>query len=637
MCYTQSMTENMNEQKDTSMRRNSGYRLRKWLLGSIAALKKATVAIPEGAVAGPEGAVNTSGAQASGKNAERSYEVVAVIPIELFTSHNLDTVRRSIQNNKMVCCEDLTGPESKDSEDLAGRNKIGRYIQQFSAYDYKIYQVKNSGLHSQIMCKCNEVLDQEFKIKKDHIEVLLAFPAKNKKSQTEGSGVEPEDSAEMFENTSITISIIVSIDDSKIGKDSNEKEKAEKLKAIGDTLKELVGENAKKNINTILNTDGDSEIRKIIDILGDEFAEEVKDSDDNHNTKKNSENRIQRLDEMIEVNYVFTYFICYEFEYHIVVDKILNVDDNIKYSGDAWFLKLSTVGLYKSLEDKYISENYYNELCKKYEQEQNNSNQGKTSNPSDLYEKVSDTHEWLVNELIPESQIRPRDIFYIPKINGREDYTSVILKYANRFCCFVKDSKENSRRSDSDDGNRVIGMQIVLQSFWHRMTEFSRVLHQTSQIEKCKLETDTKIRFMNQVHTTPTVAEQIVDVNSDDVDVGTLLDLAQATKIDSAAKIFNESKQTYLAIDAHEQTKERRQATEKANRGLQSMFLALALLTYALGLTELWGEWATISNSWKATITILFPVILAVFYFGFNYWERLRGFFKGDRRKKSVQ
>ena len=597
MCYSGYMTEDMVEQK-------------------------------EPAKAGPEGAVSTSGAQASDKNAERSYEVVAVIPIELFTSHNLDTVRRSIQNNKMGC----NGGNYK-YEDLTGRNKIGRYIQQFSAYDYKIYQVicnecKNSGLHSQIMSKCNEVLGQEFKIEKNHIEVLLAFPAK--KSQTKASGSGSEDSAEMFENTSITISIIVSIDDSKIGKDSNEREKAEKLKAIGDRLKELVGENAEKNINRILNTDDDSEIRKIIDILGDEFAEEVKDSDDNHNTKKNSENIIQRLDEMIEVNYVFTYFICYEFEYHIVVDKILNVDDNIKYSGDAWFLKLSTVGLYKSLEDKYISENYYNELCKKYEQEQNNSNQGKTSNPSDLYEKVSDTHEWLVNELIPESQIRPRDIFYIPKINGREDYTSVILKYVNRFCCFVKDSKKRSRKSDSDDGNRVIGMQIVLQSFWHRMTEFSRVLHQTSQIEKCKLGTDTKIRFMNQVHTTPTVAEQIVDVNSDDVDVGTLLDLAQATKIDSAAKIFNESKQTYLAIDAHEQTKERRQATEKANRGLQSMFLALALLTYALGLTELWGEWATISNSWKATITILFPVILAVFYFSFNYWERLRGFFKRD-------
>ena len=144
MCYTQSMTENMVEQKETPMRRNSCYRLWKWLLGSIAALKEATVAIPEdavagpegavagpeGAVAGPEGAVNTSGAQASGKNAERSYEVVAVIPIELFTSHNLDTVRRSIQNNKMVCCEDLTG-----------RNKIERYIQQFSAYDYKIYHL----------------------------------------------------------------------------------------------------------------------------------------------------------------------------------------------------------------------------------------------------------------------------------------------------------------------------------------------------------------------------------------------------------------------------------------------------------------------------------------------------------------
>ena len=633
MCYTQSMTENMNEQKDTSMRRNSGYRLWKWLLGSIAALKKATVAIPEdavagpeGVVAGPEGAVNTSGAQASGKNAERSYEVVAVIPIELFTSHNLDTVRRSIQNNKMVCCEDLTG-----------RNKIERYIQQFSAYDYKIYQVKNSGLHCQIMSKCNEVLDQEFKIKKDHIkkdhiEVLLAFPAK--KSQT-------EDSAEMFENTSITISIIVSISDSDMLGDNEQKSKT--LKMIGDKLKELVWENAEKNIKEILKNADNNEINKSISILGDKFAEEGKDSDDNHSSKNNNKTKIRRLDEMIEVNYVFTYFICYGYKYHIVVDKILNIDDNIKYSGDAWFLELSTVGLYKLQDnkevfDQYISENYYNELCQKYrEQKQNNYNQREKSDPSDLYEKVSDTYGWLVKELIPESQIRPRDIFYIPKINGREDYTSIILKYANRFCCFVKDSKDNSRKSDSDDGNRVIGMQIVLQSFWHRMTEFSRVLHQTSQIEKCELETNTKNRFMNQVHTTPTVAEQIVDVNSDDVDVGTLLDLAQATKIDSAAKIFNESKQTYLAIDAHEQTKERRQATEKANRGLQSMFLALALLTYALGLTELWGEWATISNSWKATITILFPVILAVFYFSFNYWERLRGFFKRDRRKKSVQ
>ena len=601
MCYTENMTENIAGQKEV-------------------------------AAAELEDVASADKAQATGANPDRSYEVVAVIPIELFTSHNLDIVRRSIQDNKVGCSSDnykyvdLTESKSQVSEEQIGRNKIGRYMQQFSAYDYKIYQVicdeyENSSLHSQIMSKCNEMLGQEFKIERNHIEVLLAFPVK--KSQTKGSESEPEDSAEMFENTSIAISIIVSISDSDMVGE-NEK-KSEILKMIGDKLKELVGENDEKNIKEILKNADNNEISKIIGILGDKFAEEVRGSDDNHGSKKNDKNRIRRLDEMIEVNYVFTYFICYKFEYHIVVDKILNVDDNIKYSGDAWFLTLSTVGLYKSLDDnKYISENYYNELCKKYrEQEENDSNQGEAENPSDRYEKVSDTYDWLVNKLIPESQIRPRDIFYIPKTNGRQDYTSVIIKYVNRFCCFVKASKKCSRENDSDDGNRVIGMQIVLQSFWHRMTEFSRVLHQISQIEKCELEPNTKKRFMNQVHTTPTVAEQIIDVNSDDVDVVTLLDLAQATKIDSAAKIFNESKQTYLAIDTHQQTEERSNAAEKANRGLQSMFLALALLTYALGLTELWGEWS-ISNSWKTIVTILFPVILAVFYFGFYYWEKLR-------------
>ena len=604
MCYSGYMTENMVEQKET-------------------------------ATAGPEGAVNTSGAQASGQNAERSYEVVAVIPIELFTQKNLNLLQED--GNDSYNFSPVTG--TCESSDEMGRISIEKHIRRFSAYCYKIFKITprsdgKESLHSIILNMLNEqVRDEDDQLenkndngesgfKLDQIEILLAVPDKVSESRPADR---EKDSAEMFENTSITISIIVSVNDSEIGKNGD---KAKKLKAVGDVLKELVGESAEKNVKEILRNKGktNNQIESIIDILGKDFKNEITCENNGVDSNNIGTSGIQKLDEMIEVNYVFTYFICYGYKYHIVVDKILDVEDNIKYSGDAWFLKSSTVGLYKFKDGEtkgktdfdYISENYWN---KQRTNDEPTIDLGK-------YEKEENTHGWLVNELIPESQIRPRDIFYIPKINGREDYTSIILKYVNRFCCFVKASEKDNRKNDSDDGNRVIGMQIVLQSFWHRMTEFSRVLHRMSQIEKCELEPDTKKRFMNQVHTTPTVAEQIVDVNSDDIDVMTLLDLARATKIDSAARIFNESKRTYLAIDAHEQTEERRQATEKANRGLQSMFLALALLTYALGLTELWGEWTTISDSWKTVITILFPIILAAFYFGFYYWEKLCNFFK---------
>lgn len=614
MCYSEHMTENMIGQQET-------------------------------AVAESEGTVNTSAAQASDQNAERSYEVVAVIPIELFTQQNLKFIQDELKKDENDYYQFVPIIIECKSSNKKGRDRIEQHINNFSSYCYKIFQIKpknescGQSLHCTILKMLNEKI-KDIKFVLDQIEILLAVPAS---VEADGS----QDSAEMFDNTSITISIIVSVDDSKIGKDSNDKEKndkAKKLKAIGDTLKELVGENAtgesaEKRITTILknenseNCNNNGKIKSIIHILGKGFEEEVKNNSGNEENTGPSD--ITRLDEMIEVNYVFTYFICYGYKYHIIVDKILDVEDNIKYSGDAWFLKSSTVGLYK-LKDgaekgqegfDYISENYWNSEKK--------NNDHENSGVESKYEKEENTHGWLVNELIPESQIRPSDIFYIPKINGREDYSSVILRYVNRFCCFVKDSEKFNRKHDSDDGNRVIGMQIVLQSFWHRMTEFSRVLQQLSQ--KYNLELNTKERFMNQVHTTPTVADQIVDVNSDDVDVVTLLDLAQATKIDSAARIFNESKQTYLAIDAHKQTEERSNAAEKANRGLQSMFLALALLTYALGLTELWGEWTAISNFWKAIITILFPVILAVFYFGFYYWEKLRERLSRVRKKSSAR
>ena len=202
MCYSGYMTENMVEQKETP-------------------------------TAGPEGAVNTSGAQASGKKAERSYEVVAVIPIELFVPGNRKKVREAINdpegknNNKFVRVFPTADINNTNSKSDASR--IGRHIKDFSAYEYEIYEIRDKDPWSKAVC---EIVNDEIKkyrpekernnVKKIReklqekrgkecyldTEIIFAMPFVPDNSVSK-SGVDGE--ADINENTGIVISLLINM------------------------------------------------------------------------------------------------------------------------------------------------------------------------------------------------------------------------------------------------------------------------------------------------------------------------------------------------------------------------------------------------------------------------------------------
>lgn len=614
MCYSEHMTENMVEQK-------------------------------EAAVAEPEGAANTSEVQANGEDTKRSYEVMAIIPIELFVPGNRKKVREAINNSeeknknefvRVFPPVDIKNPHSR----------IGDHIKDFSAYEYEIYEIHNNNPWSKAVCEivndeiknCKPGEDKSFaekikkKLKDDNdkeqyldTKIIFALPFASKEKEVNKMA---EDTADINENTGVVISIQINVPHVK---NESNAEMAKFLKLIGDGLNRAINECPEKNAGKLK---ADEKIDGIFKLMVNLLpADLFKDDGKGKNVAKNP------LHNKIEINYVFTYFVCNGFDFHILTDTY-NVDDNIKYSGDAWFLNKGKI--YKKLKKgdnkdeivKYISENYYLECLEKIVEE----------SQSDYEELPEDKkHHWLTEILIPEATIRPKDIYYIPKINGgnRHDYSSVLLKFRNRLCCFIK--KEYLNKSEADDKNRIVGMQIVLNSFWHRLIEFSRVMQtlclasetkegknekkkskniDTNLSKMSDMKPETRSAFLDQIYTTPTLPEQILDINSTDQDVLTLHDLTVSSKIDSAANIFSEVKKNFLSLNTDNMNMTRTKEAKKAEGRIQGMFLVLALIASVIGLIELWAEW-DISLGVEIFGTVLL-FIFAISYLSWWFWQKRR-------------
>ena len=617
MCYSGYMTENMVEQKET-------------------------------ATAGPESAVNTSGAQASGQNAGRSYEVVAVIPIELFTPNNRMLFKKCLEANyKKSGCDDASC--------------ISKHIKDFSAYEYEMYVPKSKDdktwkdmINKKMGCELND------KICVSNVDTMVAIPhvpeskegkedsqeennqnwilkrlwrrlwgkkdsQKEENSQKENSSEE----ADICINTGATILIIAQAE-TKDEKDCSKNDNlAIFLKRLGDLLnseinncsvnnmEELYGQNKNGGIKNKIDGE-DWLVNKIYEEFFCEFYEGKIYGKPNMSIKESSnsgKDKFIRLHEKIEINYVFTFFICRGFEFYII-PQFGQYDDNIKYSGDAWFLRQN--GIYKrsdntAEEDMYILLSAYEEL---------------QPDEKNHYKEMVN-HSWLVEKLIPEVEIRPKDLYYIPKINGGgyNDYSSILLRHINRLCCFIKETDRSL--DEADDRNRIIGMQIIINSFWHRMVEFSRVMrtlclvnYDSRETKKSgehsgmhKMDSQVESAFVNQIHTTPTLTGQIVDINSTDQDVLTLSDLANYHSTSSAKEYFNEQKEIYFRLRAEKKQMQRDDSANRADRKIQIAVLILALITIPIGIIEI----VTADISWWPrgfTIGLIGSLLLAgVIYF----------------------
>ena len=597
MCYSGYMTENMVEQKETVVRRSTNHHLRKWLTRITVALKGAEVARPECATC-------TCGNQhGTTRSSMRSYEVVAVIPVELFTPNNRMDFREYLNEGYK---RNYTSP-------------ISDHIKDFSAYEYEIYVPKNKKSET---CKAilNKISDHSWNI---DVEIMVALPhaPRSRKGNQE---------ADMYINTGATIVIVILVEPEE-GKNCDEKENLAKfLKKLGDLINNGVNNcNSKKMKEIHLDMNEKSEereenwlIEKIyieffrkfynemhnIDMKKSKSKSRDKEKGQKQNRNENeyklsNEDSILQLHNEIEVSYVFTFFICKGFDFYII-PQVNQTDDSIKYSGDAWFLETNKIYKYfKNKKNIYISEYAYNNL----------------SNYEKIKYALQENHSWLIKELIPEAEIRPKDLYYIPKINGGgyNDYSSILLRHINRLCCFIKGKYVESE--EADDKNRIIGMQIIINSFWHRMVEFSRIMramclsnpkksqsedelgkkkgwakrdqkksNENSETHKMyKMDSGVESDFENQIHTTPTLAEQIIDVNSTDQDALTLSDLANYHSISSAKDYFNEQKEIYFRLRADEKQEDREKKANKADQRIQIAVLILALITVPIVIIEI--------------------------------------------------
>ena len=636
MCYSGYMTENMVEQKETP-------------------------------TAGPEGAVNTSGAQASGKKAERSYEVVAVIPIELFTPNNRMLFKECLETNyKKNGCDD-------DSR-ISTASRISTHIKNFSTYEYEIYVPKSKNDKT-----LKDMIDKEMgcesngEICVSNVDTMVAIPfVPEKRGEKEDSQEEENnqnwilkrflrrllgkkdsqkeenssEEADIYINTGATIVIITKVE-TKDKKDCSKNDNLAKfLKRLGDLLNNEINNCSVNNMEELYGQKKNGGVKNnkdekdwLVNIMYDKFFCEFYEVL-NMNTKKSNnsgKDKFIRLHKEIEINYVFTYFICNGFDFHILTDTY-EVDDNIKYSGDAWFLKKEKI--YKLKDNvspnvppkdddyNYISEKFYNEKL----------GTGKQAKYAEV-----ESYSWLTDKLIPEAQIRPKDIYYIPKINGgdKHDYSSVLVKFRNRLCCFIKE--EYVTDLDADDQNRIVGMQIIINSFWHRMVEFSRVMrtlclvnYDSRETKKNgehsgmhKMDSQVESAFVNQIHTTPTLTGQIVDINSTDQDVLTLSDLANYHSTSSAKEYFNEQKEIYFRLRADEKQMERDDSANRADRKIQVAVLILALITIPIGAIEI--STADISPRLK-TLAIVLIVLFLLGGIGYLV-ERINNFFSKFSRK----
>jgi len=645
MCYSGYMTENMVELKETPAWRSSSYRLWKWLLGSITALKESVEAVSEDAT-------GTYGTQPSNTNSpKRGYEVVAVIPIELFVPGNRRQVRKKIRSGAKP-------GEINNSEEEAGKkftqifpddnpehnSKIGKYIKDFSAYEYEIYELQSKqdkDSWSKAVCEIvnNEIGKCKSKYKSDDKEIYEAIKGKLQKGDNNECYLDTNiilampfvpkkdnDTADINKNTGIVISIQISVPHIQIDGNESNIAMAKFLKLIGDGLSNAINDCPETKVDELIKDEKTGGISKLIKLIADLLPK----FDDN-GLQNRARKPKEPLHDKIEINYVFTYFICKGFDFHIITDPY-EVNDNIKYSGDAWFLKKGKI--YKLKDNVHPIGDDYNYITEKFYN-------GKLGTEKQAKYAEVESYNWLTETLIPEATIRPKDIYYIPKIDGGElhDYSSVLLKFRNRLCCFIKKEyvENEEKREEEDDRNRIIAMQIVLNSFWHRLSEFSRVmqkmcLSRSSENIRSKnsdgdatimsdMEDETRKSFSNQIYTTPTLPEQILDINSTDQDVLTLYDLTVSSKIDSAANIFSEVKKNFLALNATEEAKKRTDEAKKAEMGIQGMFLILALIASAIGLIELWADWNI--DLWLEIFGTVLLFILVVGYLDWRYWGKL--------------
>ncbi len=545
------------------------------------------------------------------------YQVVTVVPVELYTEGNLEECRKAIlgqdEDGKEVVCECISAQKKCCKAPFHKNDK----------YEKIKGKINNSAkLQFEIREIDVDKIDFSDVIEKNLIEIGKpdAFIAISDNSKEDRQGAEIS-----YINTSIVLILKLDIKFTKLnekkcvqmldqyGKISPEQYgeiltlHGEILKKIGDKLMKKNGDkdrNKSKNIafykrdNKYKVTDYFSDIFEIINNVKG-FKNESKDAKNKNENAgdedENAERKYSHLHELIDVNFAFTYFNVIDAEFTI------NGKDN------------------KERQESFVEH---------------------FADKSDLISYAA-----LLFELMPETSL-PEDPKFIPQINGggMNDYCSIIVRYPNRMCCFIKKG-ENDEKDDIDPEDdigpedRILALTIAMFSFWNRLYSFSDALRkltmngglnlsrETPKLSKKEQMTRKERRakkkeqrspyenFLNEIHKTPINIEQLLETAGYDHDAITLQRLAEASKFKSTGEIFKDDKQSYLAFHEGEMNRDHDKGRHRVNVRLQIfvVFFAIATLLVTDNFIENIGINIQDSDVWIITAAIIIIASLHIF------------------------
>ena len=239
--------------------------------------------------------------------------------------------------------------------------------------------------------------------------------------------------------------------------------------------------------------------------------------------------------------------------------------------------------------------------------------------------------EDLIEKFIPEysthyTNQENSELNFIPrknsKLNKRSEFTSALISYSNRLLAIM--GEDNSFAEDRD---RIIGLQIVSQLFWQRLSQFNDVLMSISIDENRESLLDDKDsdRFNNQLHYTYTVPDELINLSVQDHDTAVLRKLLGSTTISNQTEIFKERRQTFFSIKENFENWQR-------DSIIQWSLVGLAVITIVFSILELGNK----ADFVKLLIALgIISFLAVIFMLKFSVLKKIKRIYTNVKSKRS--
>ena len=163
-----------------------------------------------------------------------------------------------------------------------------------------------------------------------------------------------------------------------------------------------------------------------------------------------------------------------------------------------------------------------------------------------------------------------------PESNDKNASSSALISYSNRLLAIMKKDDLFTKNRD-----RIIGLQIVSQSYLQRLTQFNKALMSIAIDENRESLLDDKDsdRFNNQLHYTYTTPDELINLSVQDPDAVALRKLLESTTISNQIAIFEERRKAFFSVKENFENQQREEKVDKANKRIQLGIFVLAFIT----------------------------------------------------------